>query len=43
MSSWLATVLERIAATPGRVVSIIAAAASSQEDSIPKISIGSES
>src|SRR5215469_14480333 len=39
MSSWLATALPRTVATPARVVSRTAAAASSQEDSIPRISI----
>src|SRR5580692_6948778 len=39
MSSWFATVLERISTIPGAVVSITAAAASSQEDSIPSTSI----
>src|SRR5271155_2344669 len=39
MSSWLATVLERISAMPGAVLSSTAAAASSHDDSIPRISI----
>ncbi len=39
MSSWFATVLERISTMPGVLVSITAAAASSHEDSIPRISI----